>query len=100
VFKEKELDFYKVECFIKQKNVPYELVKEGKCLIYIKMLLIIQIIKGHVSRINSQQANMKNEYPPHVNIQDRQIDEIYVTVSMLKRARIQKINHDSCFSRF
>jgi hypothetical protein len=43
---------------------------------------------------------MKNEYPPHVNIQDRQIDEIYVTVSMLKRVRIQNINHKSCFSRF
>jgi hypothetical protein len=44
VFKEKELDFYKVECFIKQTNVPFELAKEGKCLIYIIMLLFIQII--------------------------------------------------------
>ena len=44
VFKEKELDFKKVECFIKQTNVHFELVKEGKFLIYIIMLLIKQII--------------------------------------------------------
>jgi hypothetical protein len=37
-----------------------------------------------VARIDSQQAKMKNEYPPRVNIQDGQIDEIYVTVSISK----------------
>ena len=44
VFKEKELDFKKVEFFIKQTNFHFELVKEGKFLIYIIMLLIKQII--------------------------------------------------------